>query len=85
MDLQAAAIACRVGTERGAVYGGSVADGPGTSGCVGGSCRRVVRALPECSADGMNWRHVHDVEAHRRDFRQLFFDIVQCSMLAGNR
>src|SRR6185503_15480233 len=45
-------------------------DRPWRAGIVGTGLERVVAAFAITGADRMDWRQVHDVEAHRRDIGQ---------------
>ena len=61
------------------------ADAPGAAGIVGSGGERVVWALAEASADGMNRRQIKHIEAHLADIGQPFLDILEGAVTARLR
>jgi len=65
-----------------AAFGG--ADRPRTAFVAGSGGDGVVGAFAVGDADGVDGRHVDDVEAHGGDFRQAEGDVFEGAVLAGN-
>src|SRR5262249_33175886 len=49
----------------------SIPDGPGAAGIARLGSSRVFRTLAKGAADGVNGRHIKDVETHRRNLGEL--------------
>jgi len=65
-----------------AAFGG--ADRPWTAFVAGGGGYGVVWAFAEGCADGMDGRHVDDVEAHGGDLGKAGFDVFEGAVFAGS-
>ncbi len=61
----------------------SGADGPWAAGIAWGGCGGVVAAFAEGVADGVDGRHVEDVEAHGGDGGQEGLDVGEGALAGG--